>query len=53
MNKYSKSFLALTLGLITILGAASAASAASGGDPHHSGGGYGCGAMQAPSPEAQ
>ena len=53
MNKYNKSFLALTLGLITIIGAASAASARWGG-PHHGGGhGYGCGSMQAPSPEAQ
>lgn len=52
MNKYNKSFLALTLGLITILGAVGVASARWGG-PHHGGGGYGCGTMQAPSPEAQ
>lgn len=51
MNRYNSSFLALALGLVTIFGAAGVAGARWGG-PHH-GGGYGCGAMQAPSPEAR
>lgn len=54
MNKYNKSFLAMVLGLVTVVGAAGVAGARWGG-PHHGGCGYGYGygAVQPPSPEAQ
>lgn len=45
MNKYSKSFLALTLSLATLIGAAGMADARWGGP--------GCGPMSAPTPEAR